>query len=50
VLGLFGFRKSKVVVEVLGDEIVVTMPGTNFIVRYERSKDRPGIVATSFGG
>jgi hypothetical protein len=43
-------ERVKLRVEVVGDEIVVTMPGTNFMVRYERAKDRPGLVATSFGG
>ena len=47
-MGLFGSRKTKVVVEVSGDKIIVRMPGTNFVVRYEMSKD--GLVATSFGG
>jgi len=49
-MGLFGFRKHKVVVEVVGEEIVVTMPGTNFVVRYARSNHAPGLVATSFAG
>jgi hypothetical protein len=46
-MGLFG---RNVVVEVSGHEIFVTMPGTNYIVRYQTSKDAPGLVATSFGG
>jgi hypothetical protein len=49
-MGIFSSRKHNVVVDVSEHEIVVTMPGTNFIVRYERSKDAPGLVATSFGG
>jgi hypothetical protein len=49
-MGLYNPRRPNLVVEVSGLEIVVTMPGTNFIVRYQRSKDAPGLVATSFGG
>jgi hypothetical protein len=41
---------ARVRLAVSGDEIIVTMLGTNFIVRYERSKGAPGLVATSFGG
>ena len=49
-MGQFSFRKSKVVARVAGDRIIVTMPDTNFTVTYERARDRPGLVATSFGG
>lgn len=49
-MGVFGSRKRNVVVEVSEHEILVTMPGTNFFVRYERSKDAPGLVATAIRG
>jgi hypothetical protein len=49
-MGFLGARKQKVVVRVAGNEIIVTLPGTNFKVTYERSSDGPGLVAKSFGG
>ena len=30
------FRRSKIILEVLDDEILVTMPGTHFSVLYEK--------------
>jgi hypothetical protein len=32
-------RRSKITVEVLDDEILVTMPGTSFSTVYEKTKD-----------
>ena len=49
-MGLNSSRKPNVLVEVTEHKLVVTMPGTNFIVRYERSKDALGLVATYFRG
>jgi hypothetical protein len=43
-------RKQKVAVRVAGDKILVTLPGTNFNVTYERSSEGPGLVASAFGG
>ena len=48
-MGFLGARKQKVVVRVAGNKIIVTLPGTNFNVTYERSSDGP-LVARSFGG
>ncbi len=41
------FRKPKIVTAVVGNEIVITMPGTNFKVAYEKSEEG-GLVARSF--
>jgi hypothetical protein len=41
------FRKPKIAVEVAGDEIVVTMPGTSFKVVYEKT-DEGQLIANSF--
>ena len=49
-MGFLGARKQKVVVRVAGNKIIVTLPGTNFNVTYERTSDDPGLVARSFGG
>jgi hypothetical protein len=43
------FARSRIAVEVLDDEILVTMPGTSFSIVYERSKDNQ-LVASSFSG
>lgn len=32
------FRRSKITVEVLDDEILVTMPGTSFSIVYEKNQ------------
>jgi hypothetical protein len=42
------FGKPKVAVRVSGDAIVVTLPGTNFQVTYERHNG--SLVATDFRG
>ena len=44
----FGFGKPKVAVQVLGDAIVVTLPGTSFHVTYRRHN--ASLVATDFSG
>ena len=49
-MGFLGASKQKVVVRVAGNKIIVTLPGTNFNVTYERTSDGPGLVARSFGG
>ncbi len=49
-MGFLGASKQKVVVRVAGNKIIVTLPGTNFNVTYERSSDGPGLVVRSFGG
>ena len=49
-MGFLGASKQKVVVRVAGNKIIVTLPGTNFNVTYERSSDGPALVARSFGG
>jgi hypothetical protein len=41
-------RGKKVVVQVVGDVLVVTMPGTTFSITYEKTEDNR-LVATSFG-
>jgi hypothetical protein len=41
------FRRSKITVEVLDDEILVTMPGTSFSIVYEKTKDNQ-LIANSF--
>lgn len=43
------FARSKVAVEVLDDEILVTMPGTSFSIAYKRMKDNQ-LVASYFSG
>ena len=48
-MGLRWFKKSKVHVEVLGSEIVVKMPGTNFNIVYEKTDDNQ-LMANSFSG
>src|SRR5262245_25238885 len=45
---LFGFRKPKVVTRVLGDAIVVTLPGTTLRVAYQRQNG--SLIATDFAG
>ncbi len=40
------FSRSKIHVEVLGDEIVVTMPGTDFSIVYEKVEDNRLIAST----
>ena len=42
-------RRSKIIVEVLDDEILVTMPGTSFSVVYEKTKNNR-LIASSFSG
>lgn len=49
-MGFLGARKRKVVVRVAGNNIIVTLPGTNFNVTYERSSNGAALVARSFGG
>ena len=44
----FGFGKPKVAVQVLGEAIVVTLPGTSFVVTYKRCNG--GLVAADFSG
>ena len=41
--------KSKVSVEVLDEEILVTMPGTSFSIVYEKTKHNQ-LIASSFSG
>ena len=36
------------VVEVLGDAIVVTMPGTSFSITYRKPANSPGLIASDF--
>jgi hypothetical protein len=43
------FRRSKIIVEVLDDEILVTMPGTRFSVLYEKTKNNR-LITSSFSG
>lgn len=43
------FRRSKITVEVLDDEILVTMPGTSFSIVYEKTKNNQ-LIASSFSG
>ena len=43
------FTRSKITVEVLDDEIRVTMPGTGFNIVYERTKDNQ-LIASYFSG
>jgi hypothetical protein len=43
------FRRSKITVEVLDDEILVTMPGTSFSIVYEKTKDNQ-LIASFFSG
>jgi hypothetical protein len=45
---LFGFGKPKLAVKVLGEAIIVTLPGTSFSVTYKRWKG--GLVAADFSG
>jgi hypothetical protein len=40
-------RRERVAVEVAGDVLVVTMPGTSFSITYEKT-DQNRLVATSF--
>jgi hypothetical protein len=42
-------RRSKIIVEVLDDEILVTMPGTSFSVVYEKTTNNR-LIASSFSG
>ena len=46
-MGLHWIRGPKVVVEVAGSEIVVTMPGTSLSVVYEKTEDNQ-LIANSF--
>ena len=41
--------RSKIAVDVLDDEILVTMPGTSFSIIYERTKDNQ-LIASHFSG
>ena len=43
------FTRSKIAVEVLDGEILVTMPGTSFSIVYERTKDNQ-LIASYFSG
>jgi len=43
------FTRSKIAVEVLDGEILVTMPGTSFSIVYERTKDNL-LIASYFSG
>src|SRR5262245_49046529 len=43
------FTRSKIAVEVLDDEILVTMPGTSFSIVYERTKHNR-LIASYFTG
>ena len=43
------FMRSKIAVDVLDDEILVTMPGTSFSIIYERTKDNQ-LIASHFSG
>jgi len=42
--------KSKVSVEVLDEEILVTMPGTSFSIVYEKTKHNQLIASSFLGG
>jgi hypothetical protein len=46
-MGLHWFRGPKIVVEVSGSEIIVTMPGTSLSVVYEKTDDNQ-LLANSF--
>jgi hypothetical protein len=46
--GLFGFSKPEVAVQVTGDAITVTLPGTSYQVTYKRQHG--SLVATDFSG
>jgi hypothetical protein len=46
-MGLDWFRGPKIVVEVKGGEILVTMPGTSLSVVYEKTEDNQ-LIANSF--
>ena len=46
-MGLHWFRGPKIVVEVAGSEILVTMPGTSLSVVYEKTDDNQ-LIANSF--
>jgi hypothetical protein len=46
-LGLHWFKQPKIVVEVKGGEILVTMPGTSLSVVYEKTEDNQ-LLANSF--
>jgi hypothetical protein len=48
-IGMKLFRRSKIILEVLDDEILVTMPGTHFSVLYEKTKNNR-LIASSFSG
>jgi hypothetical protein len=41
--------RSKIAVEIVDDEILVTMPGTTFSIVYERTKDSR-LIASYFSG
>jgi hypothetical protein len=43
------FMRSKIAVDVLDDEILVTMPGTSFSIIYQRTKDNQ-LIASHFSG
>ena len=43
------FTKSKISVEVLDEEILVTMPDTSFSIVYEKTKHNQ-LIASSFSG
>ena len=42
------FMRSKIAVDVLDDEILLTMPGTSFSIIYERTKDNQLIAEPLF--
>jgi hypothetical protein len=46
-MGLHWFKQPKIVVEVKGGEILVTMPGTSLSVVYEKTEDNQ-LLANSF--
>jgi hypothetical protein len=46
-MGLHWFKGPKIVVEVAGSEILVTMPGTSLSVVYEKTDDNQ-LIANSF--
>jgi hypothetical protein len=46
-MGLHWFTGPKIVVEVKGGEILVTMPGTSLSVAYEKTEDNQ-LIANSF--
>ena len=43
------YTKSKISIEVLDEQILVTMPGTSFSIVYEKTKHNQ-LIASSFSG